>query len=221
METMKTEIEAAGLPPVDWRRLHALGLPAGSIRALLALIVFGTALGLLALRPTQEVPDYLRDLLFIIMGHYFASRHRVGQDVEPGPSPLYLPRGSIRFLLIAGTIAVSVLLYSRGQLTSPGQHPGVVTLWLVGGFLLGVALNAMSGWCLGRDRRPPRIIEDVRAFVSLAAALILVLMVWNRLYLVVPPEQIDQALSPWFHLGKFRLEHALAAVVGFYFGSRS
>ena len=221
---MKTATEVEAEAPqitVDWRRLHALGLPAGSIRALLALLVFGTALGLLALRPAQEVPDYLRDLLFIIMGHYFAIRRRAGHEVEPGPSPLYLPGGSVRFLLIAGCVAVGALLYSRGQLTSPGKHPGVVTLWLVGGFLLGVALNALSGWVLGRDRRAPRIVEDVRALVSVAAALILVLMVWNRLAMVVPPEQVAEALSPWFHLGKFRLEHALAAVVGFYFGSRS
>jgi hypothetical protein len=56
---------------VDWRRLHALGLPAGSVRALLAVLMFATNWGLLVLRPQREVPDYLRDLLFIIMGHYF------------------------------------------------------------------------------------------------------------------------------------------------------
>ena len=219
---MKTEIEAeAPQATVDWRHLHALGLPAGSIRALLAMLVFGTALGLLALRPTQEVPDYLRDLLFIIMGHYFAARRRAGQAAEPGPSPLYLPIGSVRFLLVAGCVGVGALLYRRGQLTTPWAYPGVVTLWLMGGFLLGVALNALTGWLIGADRRPPRIVEDARALVSVAAALILVLMAWNRLVMAVPPEQIDAALSPWFHFGKFRLEHLLAAVVGFYFGSRS
>jgi hypothetical protein len=218
---MNTEPRPADLPPVDWRRLHAMGLPAGSIRALLAILVFGTALGLLALRPGQEVPDYLRDLLFIIMGHYFAARHRAGLVEEPGPSPLFLPRGTIRFLLIAGCVGVGVLLYSRGQLTAPGSHPGVVTLWLVGGFLLGVGLNTLWAQILGRERRAPRFIEDARALVSMAAALALVALVWNRFYVVVPPEQIDQAVAPVFHLGKFRLEHALAAVVGFYFGSRS
>jgi hypothetical protein len=219
---MSTPTEVADAPPnADWRRLHAFGLPAGSIRALLALLVFGTMWGLLALRPTQEVPDYLRDLLFIILGHYFASRRRAGQVVELGPSPLYLPNGSIRLMLIAGCVGVGALLYSRGQMTAPGKHPGVVTLWLVGGFLLGVALNVVSGWLLGKGRHTPRIIEDIRAIISVAAALILVLMVWNRLYIVVPPERIDQALAPWFHLARFRLEHALAAVVGFYFGSKS
>ncbi len=219
---MSTKTEAANpTPTLDWRRLHALGLPAGSIRGLLALLVFGTVWGLLALQPTQEVPDYLRDLLFIIMGHYFATRRRAGQAQEPGPPPLFLPNGSVRLLLVAGSVGVGALLYSRGQLTAPGQHPGVVTLWLVGGFLLGVALNAMSGWYLGPDRHPPRVVEDVRALISVAAALVLVGLVWNRLYAVVPPDQIDQAFAPWFQLGRFRLEHALAAVVGFYFGSRS
>src|SRR4051812_1041118 len=148
--------------PVEWRRLHALGLPAGSIRALLAILVFGTIWGLLALRPAREVPDFLRDLLFIILGHYFASRRRVDRGDEPGPSPLFLPKGSIRLLLVGGCVGVAALLYSRGQLTTPGRHQGVVTLWLVGGFLLGVALHAVSGWVLGEGRRPPRLFEDAR-----------------------------------------------------------
>ncbi len=218
----ETVAQTASPPePVDWRRLHALGLPSGSIRALLAIVVFATVLGLLALAPTREVPDYLRDLLFIIMGHYFASRRRAGQDAEPGPSPLYLPSGSIRLLLILGCVGVGVLLYTRGQLTAPGKHPGVVTLWLVGGFLLGVGLNAISTMLMGSKKRPFRIFEDIRALISLGAALALVALVWNRYFPLIPPEKIDEFCAPVFQFGKFRLEHALAAIVGFYFGSRS
>jgi hypothetical protein len=113
------------------------------------------------------------------------------------------------------------LLYSRGQLTAPGPHPGVVTLWLVGGFLLGVGLNWFWGQILGRDRRPARFFEDARALISMAAAVVLVALVWNRLYVVVPPEEIDRVIAPVFGAARFRLEHGLAAVVGFYFGSRS
>src|SRR5215210_4654090 len=124
---MDTEI--TGSPShVDWRRLHALGMPSGSVRALLAILIFATTWGLLVLRPSQEVPDYLRDLLFIIMGHYFASRRRADQGDEPGPPPLYLPRGSVRLLLVIGCVAVAVVLFRRGQLTTPAKHPGVVTL---------------------------------------------------------------------------------------------
>ena len=152
------DLETSGTQShVDWRRLHALGLPSGSIRALLAILIFATTWGLLVLRPSREVPDYLRDLLFIIMGHYFAARRWSDQGDEPGPPPLYLPRGSVRLILIAGCVAVALVLFQRGQLTTPRENPGVVTLLLVGGFLLGVVLNAVSDALRERGYRPPRL----------------------------------------------------------------
>jgi len=209
------------MAPVDWRTVHALGLPAGSIRAVLAILVFGTVWALLLVRPTAEIPDHLRDLLFIIMGHYFATRHRAAEDPEPGPPPLFLPRGSVRLILIAGSIAVAVLLFRHGQLTALDRNPAVVTLLLVGGFLLGVAMNAAMSWWRNRGHRTPRIVEDVRAIVSLAAAGLLIFLVWNRLQPLVPPGEIDQLIPPGIHLGHLGPEQILAAVVGFYFGSRS
>ena len=121
----------SSITQVDWRTIHAWGLPSGSIRARLAILIFGTVWVLLLVEPGAEIPDYLRDLLFVIMGHYFAARHRASQDPEPGPPPLFLPRGSVRVLLIAGSVAVAMLLFRRGQLTSLGRNPGVVTLLLV------------------------------------------------------------------------------------------
>jgi hypothetical protein len=206
---------------VDWRTVHAWGLPAGSIRALLAILVFGTVWVLLLLRPDAEIPDYLGDLLFIIMGHYFAARHRASGDPEPGPPPLFLPRGSVRFLLVVGSIAVAALLFRRGQLTALDRNPGVVTLLLVGGFLLGVAMNAAMSWWRSRGHRTPRLVEDVRALVSVAAAGLLIFLVLNRLMLFVPTTQVDQLIPAEIHLGHLGAEHLLAAIVGFYFGSRS
>jgi hypothetical protein len=209
------------IAPVDWWTVHAWGLPAGSIRALLAILVFGTVWTLMLVRPGAEIPDYLRDLLFIILGHYFAARHRAVADPEPGPPPLFLPRGSVRFVLIAGSIVVAVLLLRRGQLTSLTENPGVVTLLLVGGFLLGVAMNAVMSWWRSRGHRTPRLVEDVRALVSVAAAGLLIILVLSRLLQIVPPTQIDRLIPAEIHLGQLGPEHLLAAVVGFYFGSRS
>ena len=121
----------------------------------------------------------------------------------------------------AGCAAVAVLLFQRGQLTRPQQNPGVVTLLLVGGFLLGVVLNAVSQSLRERGHRPPRFAEDLRALISMAAALILVVLVLNRLLLFFPPERIDAVLSRWVIVDRYGPEHVLAAVVGFYFGSRS
>jgi hypothetical protein len=184
-------------------------------------MIFATTWGLLLLKPSQDVPEYLRDLLFVIMGHYFAARTRAARDQEPGPPPLYLPRGSVRSFLVAGSVAVAGLLYHRGQLTSLDRNPGVVTLLLVGGFLLGVAVNALTAWWLGEGRRSPRFIEDVRAIVSLAAAILLIILVWSRFYLPSFSVQIHSVFEDWIRLGRLGPEHVLAAVIGFYFGSRS
>ena len=172
--------------PADWRRLHALGLPSGSVRALLAVLVFAAVWGLLLFDPSREVPDYLGDLLFIIMGHYFAVRGRSSQEPDPGPPPLFLPSGSVRLVLVAGCAAVAVMLYLRGQLTRLDRNPGAVTLILVGGFLLGVGLNAVAVWW--HERGPPALAgrRGRPGCVSVAAAVALIALVWNRLFPVVP-----------------------------------
>ena len=205
--------------------MHALGLPAGSVRALLAVVVFATVWGMLLVKPSQEVPDYLSDLMFVIMGHYFATRKRstalaVPGD-EPGPPPLFLPKGSIRLFLVAGSAAVAVVLYQRGVLFRIDSNPGVMTLLLAGGFLIGVILNTVIGWCRERVNRGHRAIEDLQAMAAMGAGFVLIALVWNRLFPVVPPEELDAVFNGWVHLGRLGPEHLLAAVIGFYYGSRS
>ena len=176
-------------------------------------------------RPSQEVPDYLSALMFVIMGHYFATRKRnaavaVPGD-EPGPPPLFLPKGSVRLLLAGGSAAVAVVLYQRGVLTRIDKNPGVTTLLLVGGFLIGVILNVLIGWWRARGKRRHRAIEDLQALAAMGAAAVLVALVWNRIFPVVPVDQVDAIFNRWGHFGRFGPEHLLAAVIGFYFGSRS
>jgi hypothetical protein len=65
-----SEVTSEPKPDENWHQLYAYGWPAGSVRALMALVVFGTLWVLMVLRPDQGVPEYLRDLLFIILGHY-------------------------------------------------------------------------------------------------------------------------------------------------------
>jgi len=207
-------------PPADWRKTSAFGLPTGSIRAILALLIFGTTWALLVMRAEVEVPDYLRDLLLIILGHYFAARHRPEPAADAGPAPLFLPRGTIRAVLVLGSIAAAVVLYRNGRLHDVGRNPGVVSLLLVGGFLLGVVFRAIAGWLGARRGGLPRIVEDLRASVVLLAAAGLVVLVWDRYFPYLPPFRNRLGGIP-LRLGQYGPEHVLAAVVGFYFGSRS
>ena len=204
-----------------WRRLHAFGLPEGSIRAILAVAVFATIWILLVRKPDQEVPDYLRDLLFIIMGHYFASRRRASVDPPNGPGPLFLPRGTIRWILFAGFLAVGIVLFRNGRFHDPMGNPGVVTLMLVAGFLLGVVVAKFGDWWSDKGHRVPRWVEDSRAAVALLATACLMFLVWNRFNLVFVPRD-PARLNSWnLRLGPYGTEHILGAIVGFYFGSRS
>lgn len=213
--------ESNPAPNVNWRKLHALGLPEGSVRAILAVAIFSTIWILLVKQPDQEIPDYLRDLLFIIMGHYFASRRRSATQPHPGPPPLFLPRGTIRLVLFGGFIAVGVVMFRGGRFRDPLHNPGVVTLMLVSGFLLGVAVAKVGEWWNGRGHQVPRWIEDLRALVAIFAACALILLVWNRfdhVFVLKKPQMFDRLN---LRFGKYGPEHILGAIVGFYFGSRS
>lgn len=219
-----SEVPNSSKPPAaarPWRKVHALGLPEGSIRAVLAVAVFATIWVLVANHPQEEVPDYLRDLLFIVMGHYFASRKRIATVETPGPGPLFLPRGTIRIVIFAGFAGVAYLLLRRGRLLDPLHNPGVVTLMLAGGFLLGVILARVGDWWRGQGHAGPRWVEDVKAVVAMAAALALILMVWNRYDPVLIPRIPDAVGGLSLRLGKYGPEHVMGAIVGFYFGSRS
>jgi len=193
---------------------YAFGLPGGSVRALLALTIFGGIWAWMWLRPDMEVPAYLRDLMFIIMGHYFAARHPITAEV--GPPPLYLPRGSIRTTLLLGfAILGGGLIYQHRMTVNESDlvrlnHAGV-TLILIAGFMLGVLMNRLTG------RGLPRFLEDARATVSLLAGVLLLLLVFGLVH--VPDTGMLHRLQRWAL--QYRVEDILAATVGFYFGSRS
>ena len=207
-------------PQRPWKTLHAFGLPEGSVRAVLALAIFATLWVVLARHPDREVPDYLRDLMFIILGHYFASRRK--SSVEPtGPAPLFLPRGSIRVILFAGFGLVAYILYAKGSFREPLRSPGAMTLMLVAGFLLGVVAAKLGECWADRGHRAPRWAEDLRAVVAIVAALALIVMIWNRFDPILIPRR-PEVFDRWnVRLGEYGPEHVLGAIVGFYFGSRS
>src|SRR5688500_15009365 len=107
-----TPATPAALAP-HWRKLHAFGLPGGSIRALLAVAVFAGIWAWLWRRPDEAVPVSLQNLMFIIMGHYFAARAKKESGPDAGPPPLFLPKGTVRLILIGGFIAVAAALFYR------------------------------------------------------------------------------------------------------------
>ncbi|HEU5118236.1 MAG TPA: hypothetical protein VFT74_16580, partial [Isosphaeraceae bacterium] len=204
-----------------WSELYPFGLPAGSVRALLTIGIVGTAWGLIVLHPDTALPGYLRDLLFLVLGHYFALRRGQGEPMEAGPPPLFLPRGSVRLLVVATFVATLVLVIRNGGLRRVDDTPAAYSLLLVLGFLLGVLSSRFAHFLKRRGHRPHRVFADARAGIALLAAIILLVLAWNQIYAFLPMPRdvpLGRARVP---LSQYGLEYVFSAVVGFYFGARS
>src|SRR5262249_25116980 len=92
---------------------HPLGLPPGSVRAVLALMIAGlfwTVLALSATRPEVEVPLFLYFLTGLILLFFGSHGHTIGHQPNAG-HPLGLPRGSVRALILLGSAGLFAWLY--------------------------------------------------------------------------------------------------------------
>ena len=191
-----------------------LGLPTGSVRALLtltcvAVVVVNTARG-------REVDLFWIEALLITMAHYFTSRRFVSLPpatikqlesdgiLERESQPLFLPRGSIRALIIAAFVGLGVYLYQnhRDRLTEPSV---ITLLGLVSAYFFGSLVRACTGLLRRiRSEPPSRFWADARALVVLAVVAA-----------VAVPEFVDAA-GNWDP----RVRHVALGLMLFYFGSR-
>src|SRR4051794_17495496 len=159
-------------PPPRVRARHALGLPAGSVRALLAFMVLGTLWCLVIFTKDETIPVayvYLQYVMILILAHYFAAHgNTISAGHSPEPSALGLPRGSVRFLLLAGFLGlVAYLFYHPRPVQAPPEAPMVLPLVLVSGFFAGYVVSkvvrAVSRGSL------PYWFQDIEAWIALLA----------------------------------------------------
>jgi hypothetical protein len=217
------------MPELAARR-HALNLPAGSIRAAHVLGVVGLVCAII-LVPSREVvpiPPYLIYLLFLIVGHFFAAHGvTIATRNDPAPSPLYLPGGVVRVLVVlalAGTIGYK--LYTDHQMAEAVEAPAgyhtllqqyeasldelknqpYMPLVILGGFVFGVMLHALI------MRESPPAWQDFEAWLSVLALVGLGAAAINHLF-------IQTTIAVPFGMPLW--ESILGGVVAFYFGARS
>ena len=210
--------------PVPVPPRHALGLPAGSVRALLALSVLGL-LWLLAIVPMPghgetlgkvELPTVFMDLqilMVLMLAHFFAAHGHSIRTTSEQKSPLGLPRGSVRFLLLAGYLGLAVYLYrTEPKFEYPSSSAIILLLVLTSGFFLGNLLTAgvrsLSGGVL------PFWFQDIQAWIALLSILCMGILFIILLF-------INPSVSLEERVPLPTVEAILAALVGFYFGARS
>src|SRR5262245_9237760 len=122
-----------------------LGLPNGSVRALLTLLVVAVVMTQVCRH--REVEPLWTETLMIALAHYFTSRRFIyftpdvmrrleaEGHVEVESNPLYLPRHSIRVLILVTFAGLAVYAYRNNQLS---ELPVLSILGVVFAYLLGV-----------------------------------------------------------------------------------
>jgi hypothetical protein len=206
--------------PAPAARRHALGLPAGSIRALhtLTVVVLVCLPLVLPGREGQKIPirPYLVYLLFLALGHFYAAHGKsISLRGADQPSPWHLPAGFFRtlcFLLLLATFSycrwfqpAELEQQLRRSLELLPQQP-FLPLVILAGFFLGILAHLL----LGEQRSP--WAQDLQAWLSLIAGLLLAIDALIRL-VIEPSLPAGLDLPTW--------EGLLAGVVAFYFGERS
>jgi hypothetical protein len=207
--------EETAMSATPAKRRHALGLPAGSIRALLALSVLGL-LWALALKYPQKLPPefvYLLLLKGLILVHYFSAHGKSMGTAVSERHALGLPRGSIRLLLMVGFLGLMAFLWNNATKLDVPEGEKIYRLFalLLGGFFVGYLVTAMFRDSNGHV---PAWLQDVQAWLALLATVGLVVLV--IVYAVINPSLAEQQ-----HLNVEGIEAGLAGLVGFYFGARS
>jgi hypothetical protein len=181
-----------------------LGLPPGSIRALLTLMTVGfivvqTARGI-------HVSLLWFESLMIVLAHYFAHRRFVSLSpgmceklkaenvIEDEPHPLFLPRHALPTMIVSAFLGLAIYLGRQSRLSDPVAVP---VLFSVGSYFLGIGFGMLLCWW-NRGKPPPRFHQH-----AVGVAIAVQLFGW-------------QELIPF----GAKLEAVPLALMLFYFGSR-
>ena len=180
-----------------------LSLPRGSVRALVTLALLGVLWTLML--SGREVPLSLAFVVLLVLGHYFGSRG--GREKVPGErQPLYLPRGSIRTVIILGFAAAGWFLWDQGRLVLSIEDRNMAIFFILGALLLGFVVRKIADMLSGgKMTRPRRLFENVKAILVIAATVLFAIFCLL--------EKKEEGLE--------NLALAAVPVIVFYFGSRT
>jgi hypothetical protein len=213
--------------PASAPRRHAWGLPAGSIRALLALAVLGLLWAVALYHPHGETVSEadkqlpmimisLQILMVLILVHFFTAHGKtIGRHIS-GASPLGMPGGSIRFVLAVGYIGLcGFLFYNHADFSLPA-NTSLYSLLLVlvvtlSGYFAGLLISGFVRMAWGDP--PPGPYLDLEAWVAMLAMLGLGVIVLLHL--------VNRSVSDQYQIQLDTTEAVVSGLIGLYFGARS
>jgi len=202
---------------------HPLGLPPGSVRSLLTLGVLALLWVLTLMAPRELGSDKpmpmiyvnLQLLMLFILGHFFASHGKsIGHHLQAG-SPLGLPGGTVRVLLLGGYIGLCVYLYIHRETYHYSIPTGSIALMLgilLAGYLVGGILGGMARMAGGGET--PFWFQDIQAWFAILGLILMTGLVVYYLF-------INPSLSTENKPDMLVAESVLTGIIGLYFGART
>jgi hypothetical protein len=206
--------DATTIAPIEPRT--PLGLPPGSVRGILSLMIVGMGWLVLLLPDSAnvKVPLNLYCLLPLVILFFFSHGKSIADAFDPEPSPLYLPGGTLRVIIAGGTIAVLAYLYLhhpdrlyqrlQPQSNELNQWPTLLAA-LGGGLLVGYLFKYMPF-------RNHWTFTSLQAWISMLSIFSMLAEVVIQAF--IKPnitDQIDMVIWQWI----------VTFLASFYFGSRT
>ena len=136
-----------------------------------------------------------------MVSHALPRRLEAEGHVKHEPRPLYLPRHSIRAIIVLAFVGVAVYLYREDRL----QTQTVLILGVIFAYLLGIVARALRKWWTKGTKGPA-----LRSFADLKALVVLVVLTYVAVAQFL--NRPDLAPQP--------VRNVALGLVLFYFGSR-
>ncbi|MBO0699954.1 MAG: hypothetical protein J2P46_16270 [Zavarzinella sp.] len=190
-----------------------LGLPPGSIRGLLAIQITAIFWVFLLSPEDVRIPLNLYFLLSLVMVFFVAHGKSIARRDEATPSPLWLPGGTLRFLILAGTAAViayvAVKYPDRLDRLTPRQDDLADWKYYLGAVSIGFVLG------YGTRILPFRHAWAFQAFQAWIAIIAMAILFLHVIFEVIINFSLEVPIKPvaWYS--------AVTGITAFYYGSRS
>lgn len=200
--------------PIPQPERTPLGLPAGSIRSILALTVMIAFWLYVSLPKIEKVPLHIECLFMTVLLFFVAHGKTIRGDGQGGHSPLYLPKGTLRYLIIFGTMGIvgyQLYIDAPGLMERfrPDDQDFKRWPYLYATLLLGF----FAGWSISRfSWKNWPAYQDFQAWVAILALLSMLAECLYRVFVNPKAHIIDDRVI-W--------ECILVGVYAFYYGNRS
>ena len=136
-----------------------LGMPRGTVRAFIAILIVAFPFGYLIFG--EEIPRYLVNAIFIVVAFYFEARRSgeeklkqivdeikspeiVELDIRKEKRPLYLPKYTVRALLIIMLIIIQTIMFIKPDISFQITNTLADLLLIMGLFMVGTSFRNIA-----------------------------------------------------------------------------